>query len=104
MERVKRGVLASFILLFLFGLLAWKGENAAAQTPARQTTIVIPYTEYDWWLISWADNQIQCDVRIDHTGLPTANEVYKACGSDLYTAVGEYTPVPQSGVGEREYQ
>jgi hypothetical protein len=84
MKRFKRGILASLVFLFLFGLLAWRKESAAAQAPVRQTTIVVPYTEYEWWLISWADNQILCDVKVDHEGLPTANEVLKACGSDIY--------------------
>jgi len=100
MERVKRGILTSLILLFLFGLLAWKGENAAAQTPSRQTTIVIPYTEYDWWLISWADNQILCDVKVDHQGVPTANEVYKSCGRDLYEQWANTHPCPKAASGK----
>lgn len=83
MVKAKRVVFALFILLILLEGVAWSGEKAAAQEKVRQTTIVVPYTEYEWWLISWEDNQILCRILVDHEGVPTANEVLKYCGSSL---------------------
>jgi len=79
-----------YILLFLFivtALLA-SGPARAAETPpdedTRQATIVVPYTRYEWWLLRWLDNQIICQVFVDHEGLPTAEEILVDCGGDIY--------------------
>lgn len=58
--------------------------QAATDTPERETTIVISYTQYEWWLSSWDANVIACVIVIDHEGLPTGQEIYKACGSLIY--------------------
>lgn len=85
MKRAKKVLVAALILTFLLGPLAWKEGKAAAQAPARKTTIVVKYTEYEWWLIQWVDNQILCRILADHSGLPTGDEVLKSCGTDLFT-------------------
>ena len=51
---------------------------------ARQTTITITYTRYEWWLLRWDTSQILCQVYIDHTGLPTADDILVDCGRDIY--------------------
>jgi len=58
-------------------------RRAYAQVPSRDTKIIVSYTEYQWWLLSWTDNKILCYITTDHEGLPSSAEVYKACGSDL---------------------
>ena len=82
-----------WIVTLLFGIAillnaaAWGGEFASAEegeTPKRTTTVIVPYTEYGWWLISWEDNSILCSLAVDHEGLPTQEEVQKQCGWDLY--------------------
>jgi hypothetical protein len=54
------------------------------QDKQRQTTIVVAYTRYEWWLIQWSDNQIICQVYIDHEGWPTAEEILTDCGGAIY--------------------
>ncbi|MBP1701474.1 MAG: hypothetical protein H6Q38_581 [Chloroflexi bacterium] len=74
-------------IVILLNGLAWGGEFASAQapeTPKRTTTLIVPYTEYTWWLISWEDNNILCSLAVDHEGVPTAEEVQKQCGLALY--------------------
>src|SRR3990172_3031567 len=73
---------ACFLLAFI-GMTAVIYERAPAQTSTRQTKIIVSYTEYQWWLLSWTDNMILCQILSDHEGLPTSTEVYKACGADL---------------------
>ncbi len=59
---------------------------ARAQDSSRFTTIILPYTEYEWWLIEWANNSVICRVFIDHEGLPTLEEVAADCGSSIASA------------------
>jgi len=50
----------------------------------RQATIKVTYTRYEWWLLSWSENQIKCQVYIDHEGWPTTEEVLTDCGGEVY--------------------
>lgn len=84
MNRAQWVIRVILCTLVLLGALAWRREPTAAQsnTP-RNTTIVVTYTENEWWLIRWSDNTIVCRILTDHEGLPTVNEVVSACGQDL---------------------
>jgi hypothetical protein len=82
---VKRALLLVIIHCLLLGSLARSNESASAQVPERQTTIVVNYNEYEWWLIRWNDNEILCRVLVDHEGLPSGDEVFNYCGEDLFT-------------------
>ena len=90
MKRARRVIIAAAILAVLLGVFAREGEKAVAQTPTpaqaaeRQTTIVVSYTQYEWWLIRWSDNDIVCRLFTDHEGLPTGDDVRTQCGEDLY--------------------
>ena len=70
--------------------LGWSTDKVRAgggdepETVARQTTITITYTRYEWWLLRWDTSQILCQVYIDHTGWPTADEILVDCGRDIY--------------------
>jgi hypothetical protein len=79
-----------FAVFCFLGILllsqAGRGDVAHAQESTRHTTIIVPYTEYEWWMISWSDNSVLCRVLIDHEGLPTLDEVGIDCGSDLANA------------------
>jgi len=64
--------------------------RAAAPTPLptpagpdRYTTMKVDITLYEWWLAAWADKQVRCSFFVDHTGLPTDNDIFSACGQDL---------------------
>src|SRR4030067_1666910 len=77
-----------FIFLFLVIILIRSGPVRAEDSPdeekIRQATIVLTYPRYEWWLLKWLDNQILCQVYIDHEGLPTANEILTDCGGTVY--------------------
>jgi hypothetical protein len=71
-------------LLILVSVFVWGSTSASADSPTRQTTITISYTDYEWWLINWSDNNIICQLNIDHEGLPDNDDVYENCGIDVY--------------------
>lgn len=58
---------------------------SADDTPERTTTIVVPYTEHEWWLSRWSNNAHLCKIFTDHEGIPTATEIYIYCGESIYT-------------------
>ncbi|MFM8322538.1 MAG: hypothetical protein ACKOC5_16630 [Chloroflexota bacterium] len=79
-RRVAAGVIILGLVWGVFG--EWK-TPVLAQGLARQTTVTAPYTEYQWWLIEFLDNEVLCQVAVDHEGLPSIGEVSRACGADL---------------------
>jgi len=74
----------TWVLLILLGVLLLTAYDVSAEEPIRQTTLTVSYTEYQWWLSRWNSNEIVCVILIDHAGLPTAQEVYKSCGPQIY--------------------
>lgn len=85
MARVARIVEASLLVLFLLGVVARQEAPVLAQNPDRLTTITVPFTEYEWWLIRYTDNTILCRVLVDHDGVPTDEEVLRYCGDEVAT-------------------
>jgi hypothetical protein len=75
-------------LLLLAAVMLVGTRSASASTggdhPDREETITVSYTEYEWWLTSWADDQSRCEVYIDHEGIPDLMEIFYQCGDDLY--------------------
>ena len=86
------------IVALLLGVLAWWGTKANAQSPDRATTLIVPYTEYEYWLLRWSDNEILCRILIDHAGLPTAEEVAGACGTEI---ADEWSNTPPCTTSEK---
>lgn len=86
MQRGAAALLFGFLSLVLLALFGWGVHlTTAADEPAdRQTEIVVPFTQYEWWLTRWSDNVAVCSVYTDHDGLPTPNEVLEYCGQTLY--------------------
>jgi hypothetical protein len=88
MEKLIRLFRMCFVCLFIIIGFFRTGMVRAADNPTeevvRKATIVISYTRYEWWLLSWSDNQIICQVFIDHEGWPTAEEVLTDCGGAIY--------------------
>ena len=41
---------------------------------------------YQWWMMTWAENELVCKISIEHEGLPFYNEVYIDCGTGLANA------------------
>src|SRR5687768_11426457 len=52
--------------------------------PDRYTAIIVEYTAYEWWMVSWKGNRVECSVTVDHEGIPTSDEVYRDCGETIY--------------------
>ncbi len=91
-------------LLVLLPLVLRSNRGIAAgdptkQPPPRQTTIVVSYSEYEWWLLRWSDNQIQCRLITDHEGLPTNAEVLNGCGGVLQAEWLATPPCPKLANG-----
>ncbi len=91
MQKAIRGSRLLVGIILLMGSLGPVNIHAFAQTPDRQTTIVVAYTEYEWWLSSWADNSVLCSVFVDHEGLPTNDDVLANCGESV-NVIWESTP------------
>ncbi len=102
MERLRRLFRFILVCLFLFtGISGTSKVQAAGETGSqkvRQTTIVVNYTQYEWWLLQWSDNQLLCHVYIDHEGWPTAEDVLTDCGGTVYNRW--LSTQPCTGIGE----
>lgn len=87
-EKLRRLFRICLAFLFLFINLSGTGFVRAADNSGvikiRQATISVSYTRYEWWLLSWSDNELLCHVYVDHEGWPTAEEVLTDCGGTIY--------------------
>jgi hypothetical protein len=83
MTAARRIVGTICVLGLLLGVTASRGNNVAARDSTRHTTIITPYTEYEWWMMHWSNNEVGCQILIEHEGLPTIEEVTNSCGVDL---------------------
>jgi hypothetical protein len=92
----RRYVAAAVILSLLFGALGVSFTPVAADIPARLTTIVVSYTEYQWWLMSWDHNMIVCQAFIDHEGLPTVGDIVRECGQEVALSWWTTPPCPDT--------
>ena len=97
-----RSLLAVVILLSLssWGKTGQAAEEGAGDQPVRQTTLTVSYTQYEWWVIRWYDNQIACQVYIDHEGLPTGEEILTDCGKGVYELWAETSACPEAEAGD----
>ena len=74
------------MLALVLGVCVVFKRGVSAEGPPRLKKISVPYTEYTWWLISWGDNQIACQILTDHEGLPTYEDASASCGGILANA------------------
>src|SRR5215216_1228271 len=82
------------ITLSLFSIFAGTGigsttQKAAAAAedppgPDRFAVTTVDYTKYFWWLIRWGENDHECEIEVDHEGMPTPGDIYVDCGTDIY--------------------
>ena len=84
-------VLASVLV---FSMVA--ASIQASEKPSRSTEIIVPYDQYEWWLIRWSTNQPECQIFTDHDGLPNADDVLIHCGEDLYETWYETETCPEA--------
>jgi hypothetical protein len=60
--------------------------------PDRITPIQVDYTAYRWWMATYDDNSLACEIIIDHEGLPTGEDVVRDCGQDIWFDYQEQPP------------
>ena len=110
---LRKTAAASFIVACLGALMAilaptWLPVHAQDDeiTPipsARRTVIEVPFTGYEWWLIRWDNNEIACQLTVDHEGRPTNFEIGQECEEDVYFEWLETVECPAAlGTGSRE--
>ncbi len=81
---IRRSAAVIWALLLVFAATVATPQRVAADEPGRETTLLVSYTLSEWWLLRWESNQIVCAIVVEHDGYPTAQEIYKACGSQIY--------------------
>jgi hypothetical protein len=103
MVQAKRVLIIINTLIMLLSLTATGGGTVRAQESeeiTRQTTVVSEETQYDWWLNRWTDNILVCQVFADHEGTPTAEEVIRDCGIEVFEQWINTPPCEAAAAGE----
>lgn len=93
---VSRKLLIAIIFLFSTSLLlgglgrGWTPVYAQSESPTpnpeeitRKTTLTVAFTETEWWMARWSNNDIACRMYIEHEGMPTEDEILTACGQAI---------------------
>jgi len=96
-----KAILAYMLLLIMLPgkIIAVAADNPPGNEVLRQTTLNVPYTQFEWWVIPWSGNLPVCTLHIDHEGLPTHDEIYDQCGKSIYT---QWSSTPAcSSAGEK---
>ena len=85
-----------FLLTWVLAIVNTGSVSAAPAPPGpdRFTAITVDYTSYTWWLLSWANSELICEITIEHEDLPTLGEIYVDCGENLYTVWIEQEACP----------
>ncbi len=77
-------LIGALILIAQVGLFS-AGTNEPAG-PDRYTYAPQDYTEYTWWMMTWAESELVCEIVVEHEGMPYYSEVYVDCGEGLADA------------------
>ncbi len=72
--------------------------------PDRFKAIVVQYTAYEWWLTRWSNNDVVCQVIIDHEGIPTLGEIYTNCEEDIYNEWEDQQPCPEETLEDNPHR
>jgi hypothetical protein len=75
---------AAFLFTALAVSLPASPTQGEERGPERYSVIEVDYTIYEWWLSNWSDNEVVCQLQVEHEGWPTAEEVYWSCGEEVY--------------------
>ena len=72
-------------------LAATQAGFASAARPAltgpdRYTYTLQEKIIYEWWMMTWAENELVCKITAEYEGLPLYTEVYIECGEGLADA------------------
>ena len=76
-------ILAPFFALGV-GSARSAGETPGGEEIVRQTSILVSYTRYEWWLLRWSTGDIVCQVFVDHENLPSAEDISLDCSGSVY--------------------
>lgn len=76
------------IACVLVGLIVSRNARASAyslgsKSPNRQAVISVSYTTYEWWLLTWNNSQLICQIYVEHEGWPYLDEVKYFCGEQI---------------------
>ncbi len=80
-----------------------RGEAAPSYQPTgpdRYSVSTVDYTKYYWWLIYFGENDHECEIEIDHEGMPTPGDIYTDCGEDLYNKWIKNKPCLEADVNQ----
>ncbi len=86
MKKVLAALSLGLLMVLLWGATPRIEQSLASQhrQGRRQAEITVPYTMYEWWLLRWADNELVCQLNVDHEGLPNNTDVFKNCERSIY--------------------
>ncbi len=86
----KQKILGVFLLIGAVLSMVQVGLVSAGSNdptgPDRYTSAPQEYTSYTWWMRTWAEQELVCEMVVEHEGLPYYDEVYVACGEGLADA------------------
>jgi hypothetical protein len=88
------------VVIILLGFVTDKAkgsepDQSTTQAPGRIASLVVNYTQTEWWLLRWTGNTLMCQIFIDHEGLPNGQEILTSCGNTTYQLWQATPPCPQ---------
>lgn len=96
------------LILAIAGFVSASSSPVAAQGttpsqpsgPDRYAVTVVDYTKYFWNMFYLGEDDVECEVVVDHEGLPTPGDVYIDCGEDLYEKWLKQKPCTEINVNQ----
>lgn len=52
--------------------------------PERTTVQIQSYKAHEWWLLTWAEDELACKVFSEYDGLPALSDVQMSCETEVY--------------------
>ena len=96
-------IIGALLILLLAGLtgqasrmLSARAEDPTPEPYQRQVTLKVSFTFYEWWVVRWRNNEVACQLFIEHEGLPTEGEVQYYCNRTVYNEWRVTAPCPQA--------
>jgi len=69
------------VLIYAQGVLP---AIAVDGPPERKVELIVSSTSYEWWLVRWTDNEVQCQFFVDHKDFPRNEAIRDQCGDSLF--------------------
>lgn len=82
--------LAKIALIAILAFSIWPSIALAGNAiptvngPNRFQAIQVDALRHEWWMASWAKDEIVCSFFADHEGLPTLEDVQSACSEEVF--------------------